>query len=76
MSTLYYYFGIASLYRNDSTDTVIFRFNTTVRIANPWYRNVLYDSYRESYDAEITGQYVEALDSQVPFENGEACIST
>jgi hypothetical protein len=58
-STLYrsirYDTRIVSSYRNDSGDTWSFRFSSTVRITLAWTRTVSYDSYRESYDTEITG---------------------
>jgi hypothetical protein len=42
--------------RNDSGDSANLRYNATVRIVSPLSRTVSYDSYRESYDTEITDQ--------------------
>jgi hypothetical protein len=52
--TIRYDTCIVSSNRNDSGDSAILRYNATVRIVSPLTRTVSYDSYRESYDTEIT----------------------
>jgi hypothetical protein len=41
--------------RNDSVDSILFRYTITVCIADLQTRTVLYDLYRESCDTKITG---------------------